>query len=86
MSRARILSRSSGTIAGFLFFTDRGRRLGQRIDHALDEVVRELDHTRDTLHTVVSAYEGEPLIDKRVVQQERPPRTPSASAVRTSPP
>ena len=34
-----------GAIAAYLFFTDRGRRLWQRIDHALDEMRLELDRT-----------------------------------------
>ena len=63
-----------GAIVGYLFFTDRGRRLRQQIDRALDEVVRELDRTRHTLNAgIATAHEGGTQLSERRVEQEPPP-------------
>ena len=75
-----------GAIAGYLFFTDRGRRVRQQFARALDEVTRELDRTRLTLHAVVAtAYEDGTLLGERGVEQEPLPRTPITSTVGASP-
>ena len=77
---ATLIGAIVGAIAGYLFFTDRGRRLRRQIDQALDEVERELDRTRHTLNAVVAtAYEGGTLLGERLLEQEQPPRNPSAS-------
>jgi gas vesicle protein len=63
-----------GAIAGYLCFTDRGRRLRQQFDHALDDVARALDRTRHTLNAVVAtAHEGGTLLGERRVEQQPPP-------------
>ena len=71
---ATLIGAVLGAITGYLFFTDRGRRLGQQFDHALDEVARKLDHARRTLSEVhATAYEGGTLLGERRVEQEPPP-------------
>ena len=77
---ATLIGAGLGAIAGYLFVTDRGPRLWQQIDQALDEVEREFDDTRDTLHAVLdTASEGRTRLGERRVEQEHSPRTPSAS-------
>lgn len=83
---ATLIGAVLGAIAGFLLFTDRGRRLRRQIDHALDEVVRERDRTRRALHAVVAAVdEGGTLLGEQRVE-EPPPQGSSASTVGASPP
>ena len=38
MVRATLIGAVLGAIAGYLFFTDRGRRLRQQVEQALDEM------------------------------------------------
>lgn len=46
---ATIVGAALGGIAGFLFFTDQGRRLRRQIEPALDDFVRELSSLRGTV-------------------------------------
>jgi gas vesicle protein len=46
---ATLLGAALGGIAGFLFFSDRGRRLRRQIEPALDDFVRELNSLRGTV-------------------------------------
>ncbi|HEY7790485.1 MAG TPA: hypothetical protein VIC33_08250 [Vicinamibacterales bacterium] len=54
-----------GGLAGYLFFTDHGRRLRRRLEPSFDEVNRELNRFRETLQKAArAADEGWRLIDE----------------------
>ena len=44
-----------GGIAGYLLFTDHGRALRRQIEPALDDVTRELNSFRSTIHRAAAA-------------------------------
>ena len=46
---ATLLGEALGGLAGFLFFTDRGRRVRRQIEPALEDFVRELSSLRGTV-------------------------------------
>ena len=46
---ATLVGAAIGGLAGFLFFTDRGRTLRRQIEPALDDFVRELNSLRGTV-------------------------------------
>lgn len=46
---ATIVGAAIGGLAGFLFFTDRGRMLRRQLEPALDDFVRELSSLRVTV-------------------------------------
>ncbi|MDE3156081.1 MAG: YtxH domain-containing protein [Acidobacteriota bacterium] len=64
VAAATVLGAVAGGVAGYLFFTERGRRLRQQIEPGLDELTRELGRLRATLHKAArAAEEGGRLID-----------------------
>jgi hypothetical protein len=64
-----------GAIAGYLFFTERGRALRRQMEPALESFARELTGFRSTIQRAVGvATEGWGLLNEG---SDRSPRTPS---------
>ncbi len=60
---ATIVGAVAGALAGYLFFTERGRSLRRQLDPALDDFARELSHFRGTIHKAADvASEGWKLL------------------------
>ena len=56
-----------GGLAGYLFFTDRGRLLRRSIEPALEEIARELNSFRGTIQKAAGvASEGWKLLNEAV--------------------
>jgi len=69
-----------GGVAGYLFFTDRGRELRRRIEPALDDFSRELNSFRGTIqHATGVANEGWKLLNEALGDNvQQPLKYPSA--------
>jgi gas vesicle protein len=83
---ATIVGAVIGGMAGYLFFTDRGRELRRQIEPALEDFARELNSFRGTLQRAAGvASEGWKLLNDTLGEtgQQRP-RYP-AGAHQTSP-
>ncbi len=82
---AAIVGAVVGGVAGYLFFTDDGRRLRKQLEPALDDFARELNSFRSTINKAAGvASEGWQLLneamgDSQAVQSRYP------SARQTSP-
>jgi len=62
-----------GGFAGFLFFTDQGRRLRRQLEPALDDVARELSQFRCTVQKAAGvANEGWRLLNDAIGERDRP--------------
>ena len=62
---ATIVGAVIGGMAGYLFFTDRGRELRRQIEPALDDIARELNSFRVTLQRAAGvANEGWKLLNE----------------------
>jgi gas vesicle protein len=73
-----------GGMAGYLFFTDHGRRLRRQIEPALDDFARELMSFRATVQKAAGvASEGWKLLNDALGEGNQPPRY--ASPHQTSP-
>jgi hypothetical protein len=68
-----------GGIAGYLFFSDHGRRLRHRLEPALEELGRELNSFRATVQKAAGvANEGWKLFSEAIGETPRQPtRFPS---------
>jgi gas vesicle protein len=77
---ASIVGAVIGGVAGYLFFTDEGRRLRRQIEPALDDFARELNSFRSTVNKAVGvASEGWKLLNDAMGESGRPQaRYPSA--------
>jgi gas vesicle protein len=77
---ASIVGAVIGGAAGYLFFTDEGRRLRRQIEPALDDFSRELNSFRSTFSKAAGvASEGWKLLNDAMGESGRPPgRYPSA--------
>lgn len=65
VAAATVLGAVAGGVAGYLFFTERGRRLRRDLEPGLDELTRELARLRTTLRTASrAAEEGGRLLDE----------------------
>jgi hypothetical protein len=61
---ATIVGAVIGGMAGYLFFTDRGRQLRRQLEPALDDFARELNSFRGTLERAAGvASEGWKLLN-----------------------
>jgi gas vesicle protein len=72
---ASVVGAVVGAMAGYLFFTDRGRSFRRQIAPALDDFTRELSHLRGTVHEVAGvASEGWKLLNEALGETgpERP--------------
>jgi gas vesicle protein len=77
---ATVIGAVIGGIAGYLFFTQRGRELRRQIEPALDDIARELNHFRGTVQRASSvASEGWKLLNEALGEGgQQPPRYPGA--------
>jgi hypothetical protein len=68
-----------GGVAGYLFFTEHGRRVQREIQSALEDVSRELMSFRNTVQTAAGvANEGWKLLNDALGEGGKPPaRYPS---------
>ena len=70
---ASIVGALIGGVAGYLFFTDEGRRMRRQIEPALDDIARELNSFRLTLGKAAGvANEGWKLLNDAMGEVERP--------------
>jgi gas vesicle protein len=69
-----------GGMAGYLFFTDRGRELRRQIEPALDDIARELNSFRGTVQRAAGvASEGWKLLNDTLGDGgHQPPRYPGS--------
>jgi len=66
-----------GGIAGYLFFTDRGRSLRRSIEPALEDIARELSSFRGTVQKAAGvASEGWKLLNDAMGEATAPRRFP----------
>ena len=62
---ATIVGAVIGGFAGYMFFTEHGRRLRRQLEPALEDITRELDHFRGTLNKAAGvASEGWKLLNE----------------------
>jgi gas vesicle protein len=68
-----------GALAGYLFFTDRGRSFRRQLEPALDDFARELNHFRSTVSKAADvANEGWKLLNEALGEgASQPPRYPT---------
>jgi hypothetical protein len=76
---AAVLGGVLGAMAGYLFFTERGRAWRRQIEPAIDDIARELNHFRATVHKASGvASEGWKLLNEALGEQSAPsPRYPT---------
>jgi gas vesicle protein len=78
---ATIVGAVIGGVAGYLFFTEHGRRVRRQIEPALDDFARELNSFRATISKAAGvANEGWQLLNEAMGDsgQAAPARYPSA--------
>jgi gas vesicle protein len=77
---AAVVGAVIGGVAGYLFFTEHGRSLRRSIEPALDDIARELNSFRSTVHKAAGvANEGWRLLNEAMGESgSQPPRFPSA--------
>ena len=74
---ATIVGAVIGGVAGYLFFTDAGRRLRRQIEPALDDFTRELMSFRTTVQKAAGvASEGWKLLNDALGDTESVPKFP----------
>lgn len=70
---ATLVGAALGGVAGFLFFTDRGRRVRREIEPALEDFVRELSSLRGTVQRAADvAGESWRLLNDMVREPAQP--------------
>jgi len=75
-----------GCVAGYLFFTDEGRRLRRQLEPALDDFARELNSFRTTINKAVGvANEGWHLLNEAMGDTGQAAQSRYPSARQTSP-
>jgi gas vesicle protein len=73
---ASVVGAILGAVAGYLFFSEHGRRLRRQIEPVLDDFARDLSHFRGTALTAAGvASEGWKLLNE--VLGESGPQPPS---------
>ena len=77
---AAIVGAVVGGLAGYLFFTDDGRRLRRQLEPALDDFARELNSFRGTVQRAAGvASEGWKLLNETLGDGgHQPPRYPGS--------
>ena len=64
---ATIVGAVVGGVAGYLFFTERGRALRRQFEPALEDIARELQSFRSTVHKAAGvATEGSKLLNEAI--------------------
>jgi gas vesicle protein len=73
---ASVVGAVIGGVAGYLFFTEEGRRLRREIEPALEDFARELNSFRSTVHKAAGvASEGWKLLNEAMGETGiEPPR------------
>jgi hypothetical protein len=83
---AAIVGAVVGGLAGYLFFTDDGRRLRRQLEPALDDLARELNSFRATVNKAAGvANEGWQLLNEAMGDSGQATQSRYASARQTSP-
>ena len=77
---ATLIGAVIGGLAGYLFFTTRGRELRRQIEPALDDIARELNSFRGTVQRAANvANEGWKLLNDTLGEGgQQPPRYPGS--------
>jgi gas vesicle protein len=76
---ATIVGAVVGGMAGYLFFTDRGRSLRRQLEPALEDFARELMSFRSTVQKAAGvANEGWKLLNDTLGESGQSPRYPGA--------
>jgi hypothetical protein len=76
---ATIVGAIVGGMAGYLFFTDRGRAIRRSLEPALEDLARELHSFRGTIQKASGvATEGWQLLNEAMGEGGAPRRFPSA--------
>ena len=77
---ATLIGAVIGGLAGYLFFTTRGRELRRQIEPALDDIARELNSFRGTVQRAANvANEGWKLLNDTLGEAgQQPPRYPGS--------
>ena len=66
-----------GALAGYLFFTERGRRIRQQIEPALENIAREVTSFRSTIQNASGiASDGWKALTEALGETESTPRFP----------
>ena len=74
---ATLVGAAIGGVAGYLFFTDRGRNVRRQIEPALDDFARELISFRSTVQKATGvASEGWKLLNDALGDTESVPKFP----------
>jgi len=74
---ATLVGAAIGGVAGYLFFTDRGRSVRRQIEPALDDFARELISFRSTVQKATGvASEGWKLLNDALGENEPTPKYP----------
>ena len=74
---ATLVGAAIGGVAGYLFFTDRGRSVRRQIEPALDDFARELISFRSTVQKATGvASEGWKLLNDALGENEHAPKYP----------
>jgi len=72
---ATVLGAVVGGIAGYLFLSDRGRRLRDQLEPGLDDFARELNNFRSTIRKASGvASESWKLMGEVIGESQAPPR------------
>jgi gas vesicle protein len=74
---AAVVGAIVGGVAGYLFFTERGRTLRRQMEPALEDISRELNSFRNTVQKAAGvANEGWKLLNDALAESgsQRPPR------------
>jgi gas vesicle protein len=67
-----------GGVAGYLFFTERGRSLRRSLEPALEDIARELNSFRGTVQKAAGvASEGWKLLNDAMGEAQAPRRFPT---------
>ncbi len=75
---ATIVGAVIGALAGYLFFTDRGRIFRRQLEPALDEMAQELNQFRSTVSKAAGvASEGWKLLNEALGEPQKQARYPT---------
>jgi hypothetical protein len=73
--KVTLLGAVIGGVAGYLFFTEPGRRLRRQFEPAIDDITRELNSLRTTVRKATAAAgDGWNLLNEALGDVDTPPR------------
>ena len=83
---AVLIGAAVGGVAGYLFFTERGRAARRSIEPALDNLARELNHFRASMQKAAGvANQGWQKLNDALGESGEPPRRFPSAPHQTSP-